>query len=343
MTAAVPQPTALLAASPRSVDARNRTYAQNTDHRPLSEARARSRRLGVNGGGSSSSRPRGRYLRVPEKLFSFRYPSRCRQCGVELPAHSKGWYDRETKAATCMACHESGVHAARSDSTSGGDGTVRIVDTGTAGAGPQREYERRNAKREDHLDRKWGRLAPIAKFLSDEPQHITAFNKGADGERRLGAHLQREVGDYAFFLHSRRIDKGDIDHLAIAPTGVYVIDAKNYTGRVEARDVGNWRTIDRRLFVGGRDKSKLVDGMNKQTTAVRAVLDNVELTDVEIHPVLCFTDSEWGCFAKPLGFGNVTCLWAKKLCEMIKRPGPLNEPQRQSIAYHLSINLPATD
>ena len=105
-------------------------------------------------------------------------------------------------------------------------------------------------------------------------------------------------------MHSRKIPNGDIDHLAIAPSGIYVIDAKNYTGRIEARDVGNWRTVDLRLYVGGRDKSKLLEG-------------------------------------KPLSFGPVSCLWAKKLCELIKQSGPLDPSQRYSIAALLSVALPA--
>jgi hypothetical protein len=37
----------------------------------------------------------------------------------------------------------------------------------------------------------------------------------------------------------------------------------------------------------------------------------------------------------------VTCLWAKKLCELIKQPGPLDSSQRELIAKRLSVALPA--
>lgn len=209
------------------------------------------------------------------------------------------------------------------------------------GAGPQREYERRRAMRDERFDKKWGRFARLAKLLSDEPQHIAAFGKGADAERRLAAHLECDVGDGAIFLHSRKIPNGDIDHLAIAPSGIYVIDAKSYKGRVEARDVGNWRTLDRRLYVNGRDQSKLIDGMGKQLDAVARALRSGNLAETPTHPVLCFTDSEWGFFAKPLSFGGVSCLWTKELIKLINQPGPLNPSQRNSIAAVLSSALPA--
>ena len=248
------------------------------------------------------------------------------------------YHDKASKNVTCQSC-ELGV---ASDSPGELVSAVPELAVGVPGAGPQREYERRAARRDARIEQTWGRLAPVARFFSEEPQHTTAFSKGADGERRLGAHLEREVGDRAILLHSRRIRNGDIDHVVIAASGIFVIDAKNYNGRVEARDVGNWRTIDRRLFVGGRDKSKLVDGMGKQVRAVRAALESARLSDTAVHAVLCFTDSDWGFFAKPLTFGDVTCLWAKKLCELISGPGPLDEQQRTTIGHLLSVALPPT-
>lgn len=275
---------------------------------------------------------------VSGRLIALRCPPSCCLCEQPLPAKSKAYYDKASKTVTCQSCEPVATF----------DGSAELVSAvpemvaGIPGAGPQREYERRAARRNERIEHTWGRLAPVAKFFSEEPQHTTAFSKGADGERRLAAHLEREIGDRAIFLHSRRIHNGDIDHLAIAASGIFVIDVKNYNGRVEARDVGNWRTIDRRLFVGGRDKSKLVEGMGKQIRAVRAALEPAGLGDTPVHAVLCFTDSDWGFFAKPIMFGDVRCLWAKKLCELISGPGPLDEHQRTMIGHRLSVALPPT-
>jgi Nuclease-related domain len=63
-------------------------------------------------------------------------------------------------------------------------------------------------------------------------------------------------------LHDRRIpgSRANIDHIVVAPCGVFVIDAKNYKGRVEKRDRGGFFSTDCRLYVGGRDKTPLVAG-----------------------------------------------------------------------------------
>jgi len=66
-------------------------------------------------------------------------------------------------------------------------------------------------------------------------------------------------------LHDRRIPgaRANVDHIVVAPWGVFVIDAKNYKGRVEKRDRGGFFSTDYRLYVGGRDKTALVAGMAK--------------------------------------------------------------------------------
>jgi hypothetical protein len=210
---------------------------------------------------------------------------------------------------------------------------------GTAGGSSQREYERRHNRREQELEQKWGRLAGVVRFLCEEPQNITAWAKGSDGERRLAAHLQKAVGDRTVLLHDRKVPgtRGNIDHLAIAASGVWVIDAKNYTGLVEHRDIGGWFKTDDRIFVRGRDRTRTADGLGWQIDAVRAALTGA---DIPITGVVCFTDAEWRFLAKPFRHGSVWVTWAKKLVEMIAEPGPLTTADVTHIADRLATAQP---
>jgi hypothetical protein len=273
---------------------------------------------------------------MPVKLMSLRYAGTCRTCRTALPVGSRAHYDSDARNVCCVECFPTPAASTPLPPPA-------PIVTGIAGAGPQREYERRAAKHEARLDQKWGRFAGIAKALSGEPGSTTAWRKGADGERRLAAHLQRELGDSAILLHSRRVPKtrGDIDHLLVTPSGVWIVDAKNYTGRVEVRDLGGWRSVDRRLFVNGRDRTKLVAGLEWQTAAVRAALDPMGFGEAPIHATLLFTDSEWGWFAKPIEIHGVRILWANKLCELASAPGPLNQSAMRAVASQLSAKLPA--
>lgn len=64
------------------------------------------------------------------------------------------------------------------------------------------------------------------------------WEKGADGEQAVGAALS-SLGPNWFVLHDVRWPGrrfANIDHLAIGPSGVFVIDAKNWSGAITVRD-----------------------------------------------------------------------------------------------------------
>jgi hypothetical protein len=143
-------------------------------------------------------------------------------------------------------------------------------------------------------------------------------------------------------LHDRKVPKtrGNIDHIAIAPSGVWIIDAKKYTGKVERRDVGGFFKSDVRLYVGGRDRTKSVDGLQWQVDAVRRALAE-EATPV--HPSLSFVGAEWPIFfAKPFQLNGVWISWPAKLAELVLDNGPLSAGDIQRLAQLLSHQLPAS-
>jgi hypothetical protein len=130
--------------------------------------------------------------------------------------------------------------------------------------------------------------------------------------------------------------RGNIDHLAIASSGVWVIDAKNYEGKVERRDVGGWFNTSYRLYVGGRNRTRLVDGLAWQIRAVESALGD---TDVPVNAALCFTEAIWKLFAKPFQIGEIWVTWANCLADLIAAPGPLNSSDVVRVATQLSAVL----
>ena len=220
------------------------------------------------------------------------------------------------------------------------------IEVGTAGISARQEYDRRTSKAERQVEAKWGtgRIGRIAKALADEPSSTTAWAKGADGEQRLGRRLTVDLSDVAVVLHDRRVPgtKGNIDHLVVAPSGIWIIDAKNYTGKVERRDVGGWLRTDARLFVNNRDRTNLVEGLGWQVAAVRAVVEPIGFGHIPIRPALCFTDAEWGLFSKPIQMGGAVISWAKALVAQIRTDGPLDPRTIDLLARELSSKLPAS-
>lgn len=291
---------------------------------------------------------------MAKQLMAIEGPAACAECSIALPTASRAWWDSKSASVTFTMCRPVPDGPAASTQMTHAPPPrppppppVAPLDRGTAGVSAQREYERRVAKHEKRIEEKWGtgRIGRVAKILSDEPQSTKAWAKGAEGEARLARWVDAGLGDTATALHDRKVPstRGNIDHLVIAGSGVWIVDAKNYAGRIERRDVGNWRTVDHRLFVRNRDQTKLVAGLGWQAGAVGVALDAIDHGHVPIRRCLCFTDAEWGLFSKPFAVDGVWIGWPKALVAAISEADPVVDPGvAMTVARHLADWFPAS-
>ena len=169
---------------------------------------------------------------------------------------------------------------------------------------------------------------------------MRAWATGSNGERELGRSLDALRDEGMAVLHDRRIpgSRANIDHIVVAPCGVFVVDAKNYKGLVEKRDKGGWLSTDYRLYVGGRDRTKLVPGLERQRDAVRSALGEA-FAGVPIWKTICFVDSEWPFFASPLEFDGVHVLWTRALGKLVRQDGPLDAAAIAVVERRLALAL----
>jgi hypothetical protein len=191
--------------------------------------------------------------------MALRRADKCSTCGSELPIGTKAEWDSDAKAVTCLDCAGAAPAASTppplpAHLTPPAPPTglslpppaptppptepvppptpeaPAPIDLGEAGASARKEHQRRQAKREARIEEKWGtgRLGRIAKALSDDPQTTKAWAQGAAGEEKVAKALAERLGDTAVLLHDRKVPRtrGNIDHLAIAASGVWIIDAK---------------------------------------------------------------------------------------------------------------------
>jgi hypothetical protein len=279
--------------------------------------------------GSPTSAP------VDDKRMKLRYPGVCRLCGTQLPARFDAIYERTTKTVRCVECPT--VLNAEEVTAEIEQMPVEVVpevDAGVAGSSARREYERRKAKDEERLRQKWGKLGGIAVALSDEKQSTKAWSTGAVGEERLGARLDSLVSDSIAVLHDRRIpgSKANIDHIAITTAGIWVIDAKRYTGRPELKiEGGILRPRVEKVLVGRRDCTKLVDGVLKQIDLVREVVGDLPVTGA-----LCFVEADWPLIGGAFITKGVHALWPKRLAKLlVEAKGSIDVPAtREALASH---------
>lgn len=248
------------------------------------------------------------------KQMRLRYAGACRLCGALLPAGRVAIYESETKTVRCLACASTAMESVSPELESP-LGKSLSVDSGVAGSSARQEYERRKAKDEEKLREKWGRFGGLAVALSDERQPTKAWDRGAVGEERLGARLNAISSAGLAVLHDRRIpgSKANVDHIAITPAAIWVIDAKRYKGRPELKiEGGILRPRVEKLLVDRRDCTKLVDGVLKQVDVVRDLVGNVPVVGA-----LCFVEADWPLIGGAFSTRGVRVLWPKRLGKVL--------------------------
>jgi len=217
---------------------------------------------------------------------------------------------------------------------------------GTAGGAAGREYQRRKDKRDAETDALPYGLRKLARTVFPDPQHIRAWQSGERGEIAVARVLDSLAAHSIPALHDRRIPhkRSNIDHIAIGPAGVYVIDAKRYVRqRVEVRRFGGLFSPRRsELFVGGRRKAGLLNGLEPQEDAVLDALSDLELpTGYIVQPVLCFINADWSWLSSNLSVDGVAVVGPRGLKKLVQKAGPLDAQTRNRIHTHLAHRLPS--
>ncbi len=111
------------------------------------------------------------------------------------------------------------------------------------------------------------------------------YEKGADGEEATAACLALLPKDQFTVFHDVRWPGrryANIDHVVVGPGGVFVIDSKNWSGRIKV-DNGVLRQ-------NGRQRETTVAGAAEAALAVARLVTVVDVNHV--MPVLCFVRDE---------------------------------------------------
>jgi hypothetical protein len=264
--------------------------------------------------------------KTPRRL-RLRYPAACARCGIALSPGAEAVWDSATKEATCLACAPA-------------DGSVVA---GTAGASAAGEGDRRANRRVEDVRRKYGDHAAVVAEEMAAREAAGTWGRGSEGESRLANFVAREVGAAVIAIHDRLIPgtRGNVDHIFVAATGVWVVDAKAYKGKLERRESGPLWRRENTLYIRGRNRTSLAQGVEKQVAAVIAALrPDPALKGTDVHGALCFLDSEWGLLDFPFQIGNVWVMYPGALRKRLRKAGALERDVMERIARRLDISLP---
>jgi hypothetical protein len=125
----------------------------------------------------------------------------------------------------------------------------------------------------------------LAGFMSWSARRLRNFIKGAEGEETVARILSFLPQGHTVFNDLQLSDGGPaFDHIVVAPTGVYVIETKNWSGEI---------TFEKgRVLCNGKLPSRPpIKQVKEAAAALIDYLTEVHCPEVPVHPVLCFVNN----------------------------------------------------
>jgi Nuclease-related domain len=262
----------------------------------------------------------------PPRRLRLRYPATCASCGISLSKGAEAIWDPAAKTVTCLACVPDGA-----------------IEPGTPGASARAEGARRAERKVEEVRRRYGdHAAEVARAVAGTDA-AASWGKGSEGESWLAGYISQKV-DSVIALHDRLIPGrgGNIDHIFVSPTGVWVVDAKAYKGKVVRPEIGALWRRDNQLYIRGRNRTSLANSVRRQVEAVNAAIRTDEsLHGTDIHAALCLVESDWGLLDFPFQVGNVWVMYPGALKKRLRKSGPISRETMERIGRRLELSLPS--
>lgn len=261
------------------------------------------------------------------RMITLRRGGRCAGCGSGLDSGTRAWWDPDARSTTCTACLPP-------------DGPLSsILPIAVAATTGDDALARERPAREERDRRAPNRLGGLILAFSED--HLPHRRSGDDGRTpRLDGLAQDGVA----VLRDRCVPgtRTTVDHLAIGPSGVFVIDAQHFSGRIARRDVGGWFRRDVRVFVGHRDCSTMVTSAARQAELVRAALATQPAArGVPVLPVLCFVGAESGRADRSIVVGDVHVACDRRTYQLVGRRGALAPDAVAAVEAAAAVALPS--
>ncbi len=178
-----------------------------------------------------------------------------------------------------------------------------------------------------------------ARRLALRRRNRMPWEKGAEGEERIAESLERRVRAEVRFLWDRALPASyaNVDLIAVAPAGIWVVDAKNYEGKAEVR-----RRRGGELWIAGRNRTSMIHGLDKQVRIVRASVEEFA-PGVPVCGALCFLDTGLPLLRTAFGALEVSgypLVWRKQMARKLNANGPLDEAWITYLSRVLATRFP---
>ncbi len=129
-------------------------------------------------------------------------------------------------------------------------------------------------------------LSPlIASYFYLRKYHI--FRGGWEGEKQVASYLNNALNDDYYLINDLYLQggEGDIDHVVLAPNGVFVLETKNWRGSISCND-DEWQRNGKRTPSPSRQ-------VKRNATKVKRIIDtsaNLRLSGIWVKGIVVFTN-----------------------------------------------------
>lgn len=122
-------------------------------------------------------------------------------------------------------------------------------------------------------------------FLDDKLRESRVWHRGYEGERVVGELLEEGLSDKYSVFNDVRFPgrKANIDHIVVGPSGIFVLDTKNWRGTVAWAEDGE--TL---LWNGEAEKKGVAKAILADALDVHEKLKTLTNRDFFIKPILVF-------------------------------------------------------
>ena len=175
----------------------------------------------------------------------------------------------------------------------------------------------------------------LMKALSADSRSEARWSRSAESRvraRRLEGLL---AGSSVRLLDERRVPgaRATVDHLAVGPQGVTVIDAVYEAGRV--------RVVDGRLLVDGEDRTMLVRDVMRQVEVIRLGL--AASPSIPVNGAICWLAPDGLPRVRKLALGGILIDTPRAIADELRGPGPVPPRRAGQVTDALDRRLPPRD
>jgi len=125
----------------------------------------------------------------------------------------------------------------------------------------------------------------LALFTAWSGRRLKSFLKGAEGEEIVARNLSFLPAGHTVFNDIQLEDGGpSFDHIVVAPTGLFVIETKNWSGEITFEN-------GRVLCNGNVPQRSPLKQVKEASAALLNHLSAAQCPEAPVHPVVCFVNN----------------------------------------------------